>query len=478
MNLKVNILRLAVVVWMTVLSVVSAMGQTNIVYAGQQSMLGVDPIAGATYQWDLYIDNTGINFATVPGNCPVSDAYFVGLSTTPTVTVAWVNPGIYYFRVKVMSATNCMNLKVGRMEVVASMPVATIVNPPPICAGQTTNLQINITGFPPWSITYTANGVPFTISSIASSPLLLPVSPTVTTTYIITSVTDGNGIANNTPSAPAILVVHPLPDVSFVPCFDNPTTTEAKPFRLRGGLPLGGDYSGTGVNTASGTFDPAISGAGTFPVTYTYTNAYNCTASAQQPVMVVAAPVFTCGNTWTDIRDGKSYPTVLINGQCWFAANLDHGIRIQSTVPQTDNCTTEKYCYNNDPAECNTYGALYQWDELMKYDNSPGGQGICPAGWHVPVENDWQTLMATYNGAAFAGTPLQDLSITGWHGLPGGVLYQNLTFSHKGLAALYWTSTPVSALRIISHGMNVKDMSVSYYESLKANAFPVRCVKD
>jgi uncharacterized protein (TIGR02145 family) len=268
------------------------------------------------------------------------------------------------------------------------------------------------------------------------------------------------------------------PSVTFTPCFDSPTTTEAKPFKLKGGIPLGGTYSGTGVNSITGIFDPAASGVGTIPVKYKYTNIYNCSDSAEQSVVVQAPPSFTCGQPWTDIRDGKGYPTVLINGQCWFAANLDHGIRIQSTVPMADNCVTEKYCYSNNPDSCSVHGGLYQWDELMKYDDTPAGQGICPAGWRVPTESDWQTLMAAFNGPAFAGSPLQHPTVPGFHALTGGVLYQNNVFKYNGLAVLFWTSTSVTPVRVISHGMNNKDISVSYYESLRNNAFPVRCIKD
>lgn len=464
---------------MMIFPLASAMGQANIVYAGQQSMLGVVPVADATYQWDLYIDNTSINFAAVPGNCPANDAWFVGGNTSPTVTVMWETPGIYYFRVVVQDPTGCMNLKLGRMEVVGTVPTATPVTPPPICEGQTTALQILLTGFPPWSITYTENGIPFTFDNILTSPAQIAISPPATSEYLVTSVTDGNGVTNSTVTGPVTLLVHPPPLVTFLPCFDPVTSTEAKPFRLKGGYPLGGIYSGPGVNTATGYFDPASAGAGPATITYKYTNVHNCADSADQPLVVQPPPAaFTCGGIWTDIRDGRSYPTVEIGGRCWFAANLDHGIRIQSSVPQTENCTAEKYCYGNNPANCNTYGALYQWDELMRYDTQAEGQGLCPPGWHIPSETEWQGLMALFGGPAFAGDTLQSSGPPGFHALTAGVLYLNHTFSHDTLATLFWTSTAAGPLRVISHGMNNKDASVSYYESLRGNAFSVRCVRD
>jgi len=41
---------------------------------------------------------------------------------------------------------------------------------------------------------------------------------------------------------------------------------------------------------------------------------------------------------------------------------------------KTDNGIIEKYCYNDNPSNCNTYGALYQWDELMQYISEVGAQ--------------------------------------------------------------------------------------------------------
>ncbi|MCX6252252.1 MAG: hypothetical protein NTX61_16065, partial [Bacteroidetes bacterium] len=68
------------------------------------------------------------------------------------------------------------------------------------------------------------------------------------------------------------------PVVSFTRCNDSITTTNAQPFRLKGGIPLGGTYSGPGVT--NGIFYPAIAGVGSHQITYTYTNVALCSASA------------------------------------------------------------------------------------------------------------------------------------------------------------------------------------------------------
>jgi uncharacterized protein (TIGR02145 family) len=268
------------------------------------------------------------------------------------------------------------------------------------------------------------------------------------------------------------------PPVSFSACFDTLTTVNAKPFKLKGGLPLGGAWSGPGVNALTGTFDPVAAGTGLKTIAYSYTNVYLCSASKTKTIAVQPASPFTCGNTLTDIRDGKTYPTVQIGSQCWMAANLNRGTQVVSTLVQMDNCTDEKYCFGNDPAKCSKYGGLYQWDEMMRYDDAPAGQGICPPSWHIPTDNDWTTLCNFYNGFGFAGKPLQDSVISGFRALTGGVFYLNSSWSFADFAVLFWTSTPWGASKALSHGLNIYNFSVSLYPASRANAFPIRCLKD
>ena len=66
--------------------------------------------------------------------------------------------------------------------------------------------------------------------------------------------------------------------------------------------------------------------------------------------------------------------------------NLNVGTLINGDVEQTNNSIIEKYCYDNDTANCTTYGGLYQWNEAMQYVTTPGTKGICPDGWHIPTQ--------------------------------------------------------------------------------------------
>jgi hypothetical protein len=153
---------------------------------------------------------------------------------------------------------------------------------------------------------------------------------------------------NPVSSAKIIMSGTLAPVVTFTSCFDTITTIGAKPFRLKGGIPLGGSYSGPGVNSVSGTFHPAAAGTGVHQIGYSYTNAHGCVSGAIRNVQCVNSGTFTCGGTLTDIRDGKTSPTVLIGSHCWMAASLEYGVTIDELTPQTDNCIAEYYTIPGD----------------------------------------------------------------------------------------------------------------------------------
>jgi hypothetical protein len=71
---------------------------------------------------------------------------------------------------------------------------------------------------------------------------------------------------------------------------------------------------------------------------------------------------------------------------------------VTGVTAQTANDTIEKYCYNDDPLNCALYGGLYQWNEAMQWSTTPGTQGICPPGWHIPTYAEFQTLSSSVGG--------------------------------------------------------------------------------
>jgi uncharacterized protein (TIGR02145 family) len=135
---------------------------------------------------------------------------------------------------------------------------------------------------------------------------------------------------------------------------------------------------------------------------------------------------FACGDPFTDPRNEQTYNTVQIGEQCWMAENLNIGTMINGINYQTDNGVIEKFCYDDDPANCDEYGALYQWNEMMQYSYSTqGAHGICPSGWHIPTDDEWKILEGTVDSQYPVGDPVW--YGTGWRGYDVGKNLKSIT---------------------------------------------------
>ena len=212
--------------------------------------------------------------------------------------------------------------------------------------------------------------------------------------------------------------------------------------------------------------------------------------------------------TLADNRDGKTYKTVKIGSQWWMAQNLDYE-------------TESSSCYNNADSNCTTYGRLYTWAAAMdsvgafgtkgkgcgfrtKCSPVPPVRGICPEGWHLPDQAEWETLFEAVGGKTTAAKELR--SATGWNNagedrfafsaLPAGSreieksesadgdpVYLPGEFSGKGYVACFWSSTETlteseytgTAYRIYWEN---KDDNVGIGNRIKSLMMGVRCVKD
>ena len=103
-----------------------------------------------------------------------------------------------------------------------------------------------------------------------------------------------------------------------------------------------------------------------------------------------------------------------IGTQTWAKANLNVGTMVTGVTTQTNNSTVEKYCSDDNSANCTTYGGLYQWNEAMQYVTTEGVQGICPTGSHIPSDNDWKILEMQL------GMSQEQADATGWRGTDQG----------------------------------------------------------
>jgi len=192
-----------------------------------------------------------------------------------------------------------------------------------------------------------------------------------------------------------------------------------------------------------------------------------------------------CGETASIIYGNKTYNTISIGGQCWLKENLDVGTMIQGSANASNNGAIEKYCFNNDPNNCETYGGLYQWNEAMAYSTLTGTKGICPTGWHMPtlaeygalkaeVNNDGNALKAVGQGTGNgAGT-----NTSGFSALLAGYRSDSGSFSSLGYGTGFWRSTDYDATGADYLGLDYNGSSISLNGKFKEFGFSVRCVKD
>ncbi len=194
------------------------------------------------------------------------------------------------------------------------------------------------------------------------------------------------------------------------------------------------------------------------------------------------------GATTTVAYEGKTYNTVLIGDQCWLKENLNVGTRINSNAPgddQTDNGVIDKYCYDNNEANCDTYGGLYQWNEAMQYVTTEGAKGICPDGWHIPTYSEFETLndavtddgnslKALGEGSDFgAGT-----NTSGFSALLAGNREEEGGYYVPGYSAFFWSSTAYSTSTSIRQHLNNIDENIDLLIDIKELGFSIRCLED
>jgi len=192
----------------------------------------------------------------------------------------------------------------------------------------------------------------------------------------------------------------------------------------------------------------------------------------------------------TVLYEGKEYHTVKIGSQTWLKENLNVGNMLQVNENSGNNGVIEKYCYNNDPANCAIYGGIYQWNEAMQYMATPGAKGICPNGWHIPTKAEFETLSASENndGNAIkaigqgegngAGTNTSGFSalLAGYRGFRGS---GDSFFNNLGFNAGFWSSSEVDSTyaRYLCLTRYNKEIFLTYYSN-KYSGYSVRCIKN
>ena len=193
-----------------------------------------------------------------------------------------------------------------------------------------------------------------------------------------------------------------------------------------------------------------------------------------------------------DERDGQVYKTVKIGDQWWMAENLNYQTR-------------HSYCYGEDSLyRCSEYGRLYIWSSAMdsvgkwgtngigcgyqkNCSPAPPVHGVCPEGWHLPNNNEWNVLIGAVGGASEAGKKLK--STSEWTNNSNGTDAYGFTaepagyMTNKGdrrahTEAAFWSSTEASNSNSYIEYLSFANNNTLLDYTGKNYRYTVRCIKD
>ena len=175
----------------------------------------------------------------------------------------------------------------------------------------------------------------------------------------------------------------------------------------------------------------------------------------------------------------------MADDRCWMTQNMrrrdiihQHAGLNRAVGFDGDNIRYHEGIQSND----NVYGLHYNWNTAMQGKTAEKSQGICPAGWYIPTDEEWRTLEIAY------GMPVAQATQTGWRGANQGTQFKiggnakfnvtlagyNATASFNS-AGYYWTSTQNSGNAWVRHFTG--DARIYRYNDSKGYLWSVRCIR-
>lgn len=386
----------------------------------------VSAVAGGTVTSDggLPILEQGVCLSEIP-NPSLADSHiadFTGMATFACIMSPLVSGTTYYVRAY---AINAIDTSYGNQ-----LSFTTIGAPDAITANYTyvANTQVDLTG----NVTSNGGGdltargfcLGFAPSPNISSDSVVIVSGTSTGSFSqsITGLIPGttyyaNAFATNLAgtaysddvvfTTPAVPVV----TTASVHAITNSSAISGGTVLYDGGLVVsdcGVCWSTQPEPTVNDHFASGGIGTGDFSCTLTdlenntiyYLRAYAtnsvATAYGETISFITADTAFTCGVSTVRDYDDNIYHTLALGTQCWMKENMrttrfPDGTQIPLSA--TSTATTAARCYPNGNANnVGEFGYLYNWCAAMHGNPPTDNQGICPEGWHVPNNEEWQTL--------------------------------------------------------------------------------------
>ena len=208
--------------------------------------------------------------------------------------------------------------------------------------------------------------------------------------------------------------------------------------------------------------------------------------------------------TFVDERNGRSYYYLTIRGKnskgepdsvTVMTENLNIGTMIFYDDDQVNDSKIERYCYDDDTTNCDRYGALYQWAEMMQLPSEcntkscadliqPNHQGICPDGWRLLTQDDFYIVLHSDNNKhgfedVRAGS-FRGYNYTGYSLVGAGYVWDRRLKNIN--VATYWYypeegNEGYVEKYALAIGVNDTDTGAMVFSQLKTHGFSVRCTK-
>jgi uncharacterized protein (TIGR02145 family) len=185
--------------------------------------------------------------------------------------------------------------------------------------------------------------------------------------------------------------------------------------------------------------------------------------------------------------------SVNIGKQVWMSENLKttrfndgKPIQLVASDKAWKELKTPAYCwYKDDIKNKDLFGALYNWYTV-------NSKKLCPVGWHVSTDAEWEAMIEYIGGLSTAGDKLKEKGVAHWENylsqatndydftaLPGGMRYFTGDFPIFGNSyAIWWTSTVFSEYQAVCRGLHDSSSMAFKASDNKRSGFSVRCVKD
>ncbi|MDD5571791.1 MAG: FISUMP domain-containing protein [Bacteroidales bacterium] len=190
--------------------------------------------------------------------------------------------------------------------------------------------------------------------------------------------------------------------------------------------------------------------------------------------------------------DNNHYSVVQIGTQLWMGENLEttkyiNGDSIHNITggTQWSNDTTGAYCdYNNNAGNSTIYGKLYNFFAVADTCS------LCPSGWHVPTDIEWNILVSFLQMLGETGklkancttlwqSPNQGATNeTGFTALPGGYRDYTGLFKYIGQCGYWWSSTAYADDSAWYRFMYYDYSNASRFSTERTFGFSVRCMKN